>query len=577
MKKTLKVFLIYLFIFFLLSIGQAVNANSIKKISMDIYVDSNGDAHVTEIWNCNVNKGTEVYHPYYNLGTSEIKDFTVFEGDKEYTTLNSWNINGDLSSKAYKCGINKINNGLELCWGISKYGSHTYVAKYTITNFVSELVDSQMIYWTLIPYDFSNSIGDMYIKIHTDFNIPDTVGVWGYGNYGGTAYVYDGYIEMQSDGALSTDEYMTILVKFPTGTFNCDNKIDYYFNYYLNMAEEGAVKYIEKENYEFKTIGFVIILCIGVILFRLFTTGIIKIENENFDFGPWGKRFSKDLGYYRDIPCGKDIFRAYYIAIKYKISKKKENLLGAIILKWVKDDIVQIIKKEESSIFKKENIIIKLPKENKSLLENEKEQQLFDMLYIASNDGILEGKEFEKWCKKFYKKIILWFNSIIRQQENILIVEGMIEKDSKMFLGSFRKRKNIATEALRREAEKLEGLKRFLLDFSMVDEREVMEVRPFEEYLIYAQILGIADKVAKEFEDIYPEIIEESKYIHYDNIMFIDLCTHRGMTQAYRAKSEAEAEERAKARGYSSGGGGFSSGGGGGGSFGGGGGGGGFR
>ena len=30
-----------------------------------------------------------------------------------------------------------------------------------------------MIYWTLIPYDFSNPIGSVYIKIYTDFPIAD--------------------------------------------------------------------------------------------------------------------------------------------------------------------------------------------------------------------------------------------------------------------------------------------------------------------------------------------------------------------------------------------------------------------
>lgn len=99
-----------------------------------------------------------------------------------------------------------------------------------------------MIYWTLIPYDFSTSIGQVYIKVYTNFKIANTTDVWGYGNYGGTAYVYNGYIEMQSDGALSTNEYMTILVKFPTGTFNTTNKLNHNFNYYYNMAEEGATK-----------------------------------------------------------------------------------------------------------------------------------------------------------------------------------------------------------------------------------------------------------------------------------------------------------------------------------------------
>lgn len=164
---------------------------------MDIYVDNSGNAHVTEIWNCNATQGTEVYHPYYNLGNSKITDFIVKEGNQTYTTLSTWNVNSSFENKSYKCGINKVSDGVELCWGISSYGRHTYTLNYTITNFVSELTDSQMIYWTLIPYDFSDSIGNVYIKIHSDFDYPFDTPVWGYGNLGGTCYVYDGYIEMR--------------------------------------------------------------------------------------------------------------------------------------------------------------------------------------------------------------------------------------------------------------------------------------------------------------------------------------------------------------------------------------------
>ena len=92
----------------------------------------------------------------------------------------------------------------------------------------------------------------------------------------------------------------------------------------------------------------------------------------------------------------------------------------------------------------------------------------------------------------------------------------------------------------------------------------------WEYYLIYAQILGIADKVAKQFKKLYPELIENNEYGYtYSDFIFIHAISHTGMTSAISSKSRAES--------YSSGGGGFSSGGGGGGSFGGGGGGGGFR
>ena len=554
MKKTLKILFIFIFAFILFSIGNIVEANTIQNISMDIFVDDNGDAYVTETWKCNVTQGTEVYHPYYNLGNSEIKDLTVTDGNSNYTTLSSWKTSGTLASKANKCGINKISNGVELCWGISEYGSHTYTAKYTITNFVSETTDSQMIYWTLIPYDFSTSIGNMYIKIHTNFRIQDTIDVWGYGNYGGTAYVYDGYIEMQSNGALATDEYMTILVKFPFGTFNTSNKLNNNFEYYYDMSQEGSTEYVEPD----ESVIIVAIL-MSAIFFIIIIGAVAKGSISNkLDYGTAGKKIPKNVPYFRDIPCRNDIFRAYYIGYQYNLIKNKTDILGAIILKWIKDGVIRIEEKEVGVIFKKENIIIVLNESNLEDIEDYKEKELFDMLYEASKDGYLENNEFEKWCKNSYSTILYWFDKITAIEEMKLVREGLIIEKQ-------RRSKRKATPELKQEALELAGLKRYLNEYTLIKERETVEVQLFEEYLIFAQVLGIAQKVAKQFKDIYPEIIEQSNFTSYDYINYINVSSHRGITVARNAKAIAES--------YSSGGGGFSSGGGGGGSFGGGGGG----
>ena len=201
------------------------------------------------------------------------------------------------------------------------------------------------------------------------------------------------------------------------------------------------------------------------------------------------------------------------------------------------------------------------------MITNPLENKLFKMLYEASKDGILENKEFEKWCKKSYSRILGWFDSIIKEQKEKLVQEGLITLEVKQNL--FKTKVYTATPELRKEAEQLYGLKRYLLDYTLIPDREAIEVHLFEEYLIYAQMMGIADKVAKQFKELYPEIIEQSSYSSYDNFMFIYMCSNHGINAATTAKSRAES--------YSSGGGGFSSGGGGGGSFGGGGGGGGFR
>lgn len=583
MKKFLKIFLFFLISVAIIGVTKGVKANSINKISMDIYINDNGDATITETWNCNINEGTEVYHPYYNLGNSEIKNLTVSEKGTQYQTLPNWDTSETLSNKANKCGINKISNGIELCWGVSSYSSHTYTVKYTITKFVSELNDSQMIYWTLIPKDFLNSIGDAYIKIHTNFKIADTVGVWGYGNYGGTAYVYNGYIEMQSDSTLRSNEYMTILVQFPSKTFTTTNHLNHNFDYYYNMAEKGSTKYNGSSSSKstiFSILGAIILMMMNFVIpisfIFLFIRTSRKYRSTELDFGEEGKKMPKDLPYYRDIPCKGELFTAYYIGYNYNIIKSKTDILGAIILKWLKDSIIKIEQKETGIVFKKENTVIILNETNPDLIENLKEKEIFKMLYEASKDGILENKEFEKWCNKSYYKILSWFSNILKEQEVILENEGLIISEENRTLKIFKTIKHIATPELKQEAIKIAGLKKYLEKYTLIKDREAIEVATFEEYLIYAQLMGIAKKVAKQFKELYPNIIEESNFCNYDNIIFINMCASNGITHAETAKSREEAAE-SRAESYSSGGGGFSSGDGGGGSFGGGGGGGGIR
>ena len=570
MKKILKISLIFLFFLLTFGVLKSVNANSISKISMDIYVDKNGNATINEVWDCTTNNGTEVYHPYYNLGKSKIENLQVSENGRNYQTLSSWDTSRNLEDKAYKCGINKIKNGVELCWGISKYSTHVYNVKYTISNFIAELEDSQMLYWTFIPYDFSDPIGSVYIKIHTDFDIPNSVDVWGYGNYGGTAYVYDGYIEMQSDGRLAQNEYMTMLVKFPSNTFTTANKINHDFNYYYKMAEEGSVKYNEKPisfgqiivnilNFIMDILPFIIFLIIWILI-------VVKSRKiSRLNFGKEGKKMPSDLPYYRDIPCNKNIFRAYYIGYNYNLLKNKTDLLGAIILKWLKDSVIRMEKKDNDGIFKKDDVLIYLNETNPDVtIQNETERKLFTMLYQASNDGVLENKEFEKWCNKSYSKVLKWFDDILNEERDLLVQEEKITVQEKTIFKIFKSKIYTATPELKEEAIQLAGLKKFLREYTLIKEREPLEVTIFEEYLIYAQMMGIAKEVAKEFKEIYPEIIEQSKFVSYDNIIIVNAYATHGISTARSAE--------ARARSYSSGGGGFSSGGGGGGSFGGGGG-----
>lgn len=560
MKKILLFISLLIFPFF-------VNASSdvVNDFKMDIYIDSNGDAHITETWDATANMGSEFYHTYNNYGNSTFSDFSVTMDDTPYTFIDNWDINGSLDDKEYKNGFNYTSDGVELCFGKTKLGRHTYVAKYKISNFVLGLTDSQMVYWTLIPYNNGGQFKNITIKIHSDFEYQDTLDVWGYGNYGGTAYVYDGYIEMTSEGVLDNDEYMTILVKFPPNSFNTLNKDEINdFNYYFNMAEEGSTHYVDdSDNDDGFNVFFIIF---NFIFWIIAILGIVKgadslsnsLGNYRLDYGKRGKKISKDIPNYRDIPCNKDIHRSYFISTAFSLMKKKTDFLGAILLKWLKEEKISTTK-VTSKILKKENTAIDL---KTSTFDNKLEQELYDMLYESSKDGILEDNEFEKWCKKNYDKILKWFDKVINEEGEVLENKGYLTLTKNSIFGT---KKCTVNDRMFEDAEKLAGLKKFLIEFSRIKEKQPIEVKLWCEYLIYAQIFGIAEEVAKQFKKLYPDMIEGYNY-DYDTFIFINHISTTGIASASTARSRAQS--------YSSGGGGFSSGGGGGGSSGGGGGGG---
>ena len=189
------------------------------------------------------------------------------------------------------------------------------------------------------------------------------------------------------------------------------------------------------------------------------------------------------------------------------------------------------------------------------------EIELYDMMYESSLDGVLESHEFTKWCKKNDQTILNWFNKVIDNVTMDYVADGLITEETGKWKNTY-----LVNDIMKEDAIKMAGLRKFLNEFSNIKDRESIEVMHWEEYLMYAQIFGIAKKVAKEFKKLYPDLITEE---YYNDIIFIHHISYKGVSAANEAREQAI--------NYSSGGGGFSAGGGGGGSFGGGGGGGGFR
>ena len=557
MKKIFKYIFLISIVFFNI---QSIDAESISSINMDIYIDNNGDAHVTETWVANPTEKTEYYHAFHNIGNSTITDFEVRDESRTYTLV-EWNVDASFSNKSYKYGYNYTNNGVELCFGKSSYSRHTYTLTYTIKKFVSQVDDADIVYWNLLG-SISPAPSSVNIVIYSDTPFEDNLDVWGYGYKDGYAYVYDGKVYLSTEGKLNSDEYMVALIKFPKGTYKTTNILNHDFNYYYEMAQKGAVSHEENVllGAIFAILSFAFWIFIIVIIVAACKTMPQNGQKYRLSISQEDKK-TKGIPNFRDIPCNKDIFKAYYIAYNYGLMKKQTDLLGAVLLKWLKENRISIKKEEKSGLFSKEKTSVVLS--NNTDFANDFEKEVYDMLYEASKDGILESKEFEKWSKKHYTKILNWFNKVLDSVAEKLISDGNLIKIEKKAL-FFKYSEYEPSTTFREDINQVKGLKNFLNEFTNIKDREAIEVMLYDEYLMFASIFGIADKVAKQFKELYPDYIHNYDF-DYDDVIFISNFSSTGVNAASQARSRAES--------YSSGGGGFSSSGGGGGSFGGGGGG----
>jgi len=553
-----------LFILMMILFPMSVNADRMYKIDMDIKILEDGSANIVEVWDVKATGGTEWYKTMYDLGNSELTNYKVSMDGMELKYKDYWNVNDSLSRKSGYYGINNTNDGIELCFGKSDMKRHTFTLSYTLSNYIFNTSDSQVLYWTLLP---NVTVDKFNVTVSSYYQFPDTLDVWGYG-YKGYAYVKDGKIEMSNEGTLD-DEYVVLLAKFPLNTFNTNNSVygNNTFNDVYNKAEEDTFEYdygdMDNGGFGSIIIGFFVSIWNLLMTFIpfLIVIGAIVAANRN-GYGYKNNKVidKKNIEMFRDIPCNKDIYYANALMKLNEKNYKESNIFGAIILKWVRNNKV-VFKNQQTGIFNKETSVIDLTLN--PTFDNELEKELFDIMYKASEDGILETRELEKWCRKNYSKFFSLFKKIQDNEIDRLKSENHIYKRSSK---DECKKKNVMDDMIYYDSVKLYGLKKFLVEFSRMDTKEVMEVHLWDEYLMFAYLFGIADKVAKQLKDMYPEVITEMEEnnFSYDTIIFVNTISTRSVSAASSARSAAQS--------YSSGGGGFSSGGGGGGSFGGGGG-----
>ena len=205
------------------------------KSNYDITIDENGTATFTETRVVNINKGTEGVNPLSGLEDSKIKVLSASMDGKEYLIIDNWNRNATLEEKAYKASIYKPNEyENDIVFGISEYGEHTYKITYQIKDLVLKLKDSDAFYWQFAVPGNTVVYNNTTIKISIPNKFTDNIDYGIYGKDDTIDKIKDNSLYITTNGPLSLEQYLIVLIKFQKNTFKTNNKIDKKFNQVYN-------------------------------------------------------------------------------------------------------------------------------------------------------------------------------------------------------------------------------------------------------------------------------------------------------------------------------------------------------
>ena len=536
----------------LISATSVFSRPSLNNLDIKVVLSKNGDARITETREMYIDdEGTECYIGLANMGESQVKDLTVSDETGTRFINVDWDVDETRDWKTYKCGIVTTNRGYEVCWGLGEEGERTYITSYTITGLVRGYPDADAIRHVFLDTSVSPKPEHAKITIMTaDTTIvinPDSCGIWGF-RFEGNLWFENGTIMAETTQPMSSEAGLFIMVQFPKGMFEPTIWENETFENKKNEAFEGSDYVGGGDDEDMTLIEWAIFILIyggsALIAVGGFMWHIVTVWRAR-------RRVNKDLMWYRDIPINGNLQEANNILNAYKyMHTDYNNLMSACILKLIQMGAITIETRRNMKGEMEPNFVIHQLKD----LDNQ--PVLMSMIFkifkkAAGSDKVLEAQELKQYMKSTCNQSIT---------------------DS--FINTLHTKTSISEyKDCEDEVRKLFGLRKFLKEFTLLDERGVGEVTLWKDYMIYATLFGIADRVIKEMKKVNPEYFNMDQVAGQmaDNMTLplIYSTLHRSTSSAVAAKAAREHR--------SSGGGGHSSWGGGGGGFSGGGGGGGVR
>ena len=612
MLKRIKKIVILIFIVLVLlmqfstysnAVGSYLNLNA---LDFKATINPDGSMDVVETWDIDIRYTNTLYKTFEmdedkfseitNVKVKEITDGT----SKEFTDINE-----EMYHVTKDCYYGLVNSKgkFEIAWGVGlddTFDRRTYEISYTVKDAIAKYNDYAELYWQFIGEDFEIDADEITgtIILPEDANDLDDIKVWGHTeNLNGEIYVTAlNEITFEVNNFIS-GRYVEVRSLFPKDMITNTNRT-YNEDRYEEVVKEET-KWANQANArrQWEEIKddviagiFLLITVIVGIVFLIKTIKYVKKLKSIKKYKP-----EQELEYYRELPeknttPGEAV---YILEEPYNsFTSKFGKIFSATILDLKLKGCLDLrVEKEDK---KKEKIYIIKVKRIDDSLKREQQAILNFISNAYKSKKEIEIKDLEKYITSHSSSVQKLIKQTEKDIENELLKDGKYTKTAKeehkkygnicgaYFFGVFitfswafplaaillingilclkiRKRINVLTQKGINEKEKWKGLKKYMEDFSLLNEKEVPAIEVWEHYLVYATAFGISAKVLKQLKTIYPNIDELSS-VNTSTYMYF-------MYHSNFSSSISRSVSSSMSTSYSSGtggGGGFSGGGGGG-------------
>lgn len=582
MKKFLACIVAAIILIF--SVNSYASSDEIYSIDIKATLMDDGSLMITEVWKARAGSGTEFFIPKSHMRDIVITDFKVSDEMGPYETMDNWNVDASFNEKARKCGINSTSDGLELCFGKSElHKDKTYTLNYKMHNAAQSFddMDGFNIRFVNDQMDPAPEKVSFELSLEGGEITEENARVWGFGSDASIVFE-DGKLVVHEISDFAYYNHLTVLfgldkdiihpISIGSGTFEDlkntalegsdynnreedieveDNEDDYYYPGY--SGANVFTRFIGTANPIVIPIIFIIIASIISMVISGIKKSMISSENS----------LPRDVNYWRDLPMDGNILLNSGI---YSVNEDLDvsNVVAAYFLKWIKDGNIELIKEKftKGLIFKKDVLedcfkILRAPQSDDVM-----EESLYKLITAASGDDLVlrndeltrafnRGSVAENFVKNYNKNA----NSAAEKLD-------LVYKKPGFLLSSY----DVLTERGREEAIKQKGFIKFLKDFTLINEREAIEVALWDEYLVLAALFGVGEKVLEKFKTLDPSYAYAG-YTGLDPIMMYRVVNNVGTSvkHAYQSNRSSSASHGGGGSMSFGGGGGFSGGGSGGG------------